>query len=58
MRGSSKAVLFLAAALLLLPPLAYAQGTLTGTVRGTWLRGAPIDLSAAPRGRLLRRAET
>ena len=36
---------------------AYAGRTLTGTVRGTWLRGAPIDLADAPRGRLLRRGE-
>ncbi len=34
---------------------AYAGRTLTGTVRRTWLRGAPIDLDAEPRGRLLRR---
>ena len=31
----------------------YDGRTLTGTVRQTWLRGAPIDLAAAPRGRLL-----
>jgi allantoinase len=37
---------------------AYAGRTLTGTVRGAWLRGAPIDLSAEPRGRLLTRGET
>ncbi|RYC04885.1 allantoinase AllB [Nocardioides zhouii] len=36
---------------------AYAGRTLTGTVRGTWLRGAPIDLADAPRGRLLRWGE-
>lgn len=36
---------------------AYAGRTLTGTVRQTWLRGAPIDLDAAPRGRLLRRGQ-
>ncbi len=35
----------------------YAGRTLTGTVRATWLRGAPIDVSAGPRGRLLRRGE-
>jgi allantoinase len=35
----------------------YAGRTLTGTVRGTWLRGAPIDLADAPRGRLLRRGQ-
>ena len=33
----------------------YDGRTLTGTVRRTWLRGTPIDLAAAPRGRLLRR---
>ncbi len=38
------------------PVSAYAGRTLTGTVRQTWLRGVPIDLDAAPRGRLLRRA--
>ena len=37
------------------PVSAYAGRTLTGTVRRTWLRGAPVDLSAEPRGRLLRR---
>lgn len=37
------------------PVSAYAGRTLTGTVRRTWLRGVPIDLAAAPRGRLLRR---
>ena len=39
------------------PVSAYAGRTLTGTVRSTWLRGAPIDLAAEPRGRLLRRGE-
>jgi allantoinase len=39
------------------PVSAYAGRTLTGTVRRTWLRGVPIDLSAAPRGRLLRRGD-
>ena len=38
------------------PVSAYAGRTLTGTVRQTWLRGTPIDVDAAPRGRLLRRA--
>ena len=33
----------------------YDGRTLAGTVRQAWLRGAPIDLAAAPRGRLLRR---
>ncbi|MDR7251665.1 allantoinase [Nocardioides sp. BE266] len=37
------------------PVSPYAGRTLTGTVRQTWLRGAPIDLAAAPTGRLLRR---
>ncbi|WP_374457256.1 allantoinase AllB [Nocardioides sp.] len=37
------------------PVSPYAGRTLTGTVRATWLRGAPIDLAAAPTGRLLRR---
>jgi allantoinase len=37
------------------PVTPYAGRTLTGTVRRTWLRGAPIDLAAAPRGRLLTR---
>lgn len=37
------------------PVSAYAGRTLTGTVRATWLRGRPVDLSAGPRGRLLRR---
>jgi allantoinase len=40
------------------PVSAYAGRTLTGTVRATWLRGRPVDLSAGPRGRLLRRGET
>jgi allantoinase len=39
------------------PVSAYAGRTLTGTVRRTWLRGAPIDVEADPRGRLLRRGE-
>ena len=40
------------------PVTAYAGRTLTGTVRQTWLRGAPVDpadAAAPPRGRLLRR---
>ncbi len=37
------------------PVTPYAGRTLTGTVRRTWLRGAPIDLAAPPRGRLLTR---
>jgi allantoinase len=39
------------------PITPYAGRTLTGTVRATWLRGAPIDLAAEPRGRLLARGE-
>ena len=39
------------------PVTPYAGRTLTGTVRATWLRGAPIDLADDPRGRLLRRGE-
>jgi allantoinase len=39
------------------PVTPYAGRTLTGTVRRTWLRGRPIDLADAPRGRLLRRGE-
>lgn len=31
----------------------YDGMTLSGVVRGTWLRGEPIDLSGPPRGRLL-----
>jgi allantoinase len=37
------------------PVSAYAGRTLTGTVRATWLRGRPVELSAGPRGRLLRK---
>jgi len=37
------------------PVSPYAGRTLAGTVRQTWLRGAPIDLAADPRGRLLSR---
>jgi allantoinase len=37
------------------PVSAYAGRTLSGTVRQTWLHGLPIDLTAARRGRLLRR---
>jgi allantoinase len=40
------------------PVSAYAGRTLTGTVRQTWLAGAPVDLTAAPRGRMLSRGET
>jgi allantoinase len=40
------------------PVSAYTGRTLTGTVRSTWLRGRPVDLTAEPRGRLLRRGET
>jgi allantoinase len=39
------------------PISAYAGRTLTGTVRQTWLRGAPVDPDGdIPAGRLLRRA--
>jgi allantoinase len=37
------------------PVSAYAGRTLTGAVRRTWLDGAPVDLDAGPRGRLLTR---
>ena len=37
------------------PVSAYAGRTLTGSVRATWLRGRPVDVSAPPRGRLLSR---
>ena len=37
------------------PVSAYTGRTLTGTVRSTWLRGRPVDLTAEPRGRLLRK---
>ena len=48
MRGASKAVLILAAAVLL-PSLAFAQGTLTGTVRdqsGAVLPGVTVEASS------------
>ena len=48
MRGASKAVLFLMAAVLL-PSLAFAQGTLTGTVRdesGGVLPGVTVEASS------------
>jgi allantoinase len=35
----------------------YAERPLAGVVRSTWLRGIPIDIEAAPRGRLLTRGE-
>jgi len=37
------------------PITPYDGMALTGVVRGTWLRGLPIDLGAPPRGRLLTR---
>ena len=37
------------------PVTPYAGRTLSGTVRQTWLRGAPVDPDAPPRGRLLTR---
>lgn len=40
------------------PVSAYAGRTLTGTVRRTWLAGIPVDIEAAPRGRLLRRGQS
>ena len=40
------------------PVSAYAGRTLTGTVRQTWLHGIPVDIDAAPRGRLLRRGQS
>ena len=38
------------------PVSPYDGRELAGVVRGTWLRGRPIDFDAAPRGRLLTRA--
>ncbi|TCC42564.1 allantoinase AllB [Kribbella speibonae] len=35
----------------------YDGRTLTGVVRSTWLRGAPVDIAVDPRGRLLTRGE-
>ncbi len=35
----------------------YAGWPLAGVVRGTWLRGAPIDIDADPTGRLLNRGD-
>ncbi|NUR98473.1 MAG: allantoinase AllB [Kribbellaceae bacterium] len=35
----------------------YDGRTLSGVVRGTWLHGVPVDLTADPRGRLLTRGE-
>ena len=37
------------------PVTPYAGRRLTGAVRGSWLRGAPIDVDAEPRGRFLTR---
>jgi len=39
------------------PVSAYAGRTLSGTVRRTWLRGAPVDPTGPPRGRLLKRGQ-
>ncbi len=39
------------------PVTPYAGRTLTGVVRTTWLRGVRVDISAEPRGRLLRREQ-
>ncbi|MGZ0149517.1 allantoinase AllB [Kribbella sp. WER1] len=35
----------------------YDGRTLSGVVRGTWLHGVPVDITADPRGRLLTRGE-
>ncbi|MBW8484364.1 allantoinase AllB [Actinomadura parmotrematis] len=40
------------------PVTPYAGRTLTGLVQATWLRGAPVDLAAPPRGELLARPGT
>jgi allantoinase len=40
------------------PVSAYAGRTLTGVVRQTWLHGIPVDVDAAPRGRLLSRGQS
>ncbi len=37
------------------PVSPYSGHTLTGVVRRTWLHGGPVDLDAAPRGRLIGR---
>jgi allantoinase len=39
------------------PVSPYAGRRLTGVVRETWLAGRPVDLTADPRGRLLRRGD-
>ena len=39
------------------PITPYDGRTLAGVVRRTWLRGAPVDIDAGPRGRLLTRGE-
>lgn len=39
------------------PVTPYAGRTLHGRVRRAWLRGSPVDLDAAPAGRLLKRGE-
>jgi allantoinase len=39
------------------PLTPYAGRELSGVVRATWLRGAPVDLDGPPRGRLLSRGE-
>jgi allantoinase len=39
------------------PVTPYAGRTLDGVVKATWLRGEPVDLTAEPRGRLLRRGD-
>jgi len=40
------------------PVSAYAGRMLTGVVRQTWLHGAPVDITAAPRGALIRRGQS
>ena len=39
------------------PVTPYAGRRLDGVVRSTWLRGAPVDIDAEPRGRFLTRGE-
>lgn len=39
------------------PVTPYHGRTLAGVVRGSWLRGVPIDIGSRPRGRLLNRGE-
>ena len=39
------------------PVSAYAGRRLSGVVRRTWLRGVPVEIDSAPRGRLLRKGQ-